>query len=172
MNHWFTVTVASLVNNERFLNHQSILDANQLVSTRIEFSNIIATIDLCQINSSENLFDRLENLLKTCSFITIDNHKWNEITEDDIKKYSLKFKEINLKSKLISIVRKEYLFDSISALIILSNINENLRIFEYEIFNQMKFLLFVFDYQIRPCENLQQIILKHYQLRNYISIVN
>jgi hypothetical protein len=41
-------------------------------------------------------------------------------------------------------------------------------------FNQIKFFLFTFDNKqylnIRPCQNLQQII-QYCQLRNYISIV-
>lgn len=96
------------------INTLSFPDVNQLIPTRIEFSHIIAAIDLCQINSSATIFHTLENLIKTCAFISTDNHKWNEITEEHIERYLLKYPTIDLKSKLISILRKEYLFDILS----------------------------------------------------------
>jgi hypothetical protein len=52
--------------------------------------------------------------LKTCPFIIADNHKWYEITEQDIEKYYFKFEKMNLKSKLISVIRKEYFLDILS----------------------------------------------------------
>ena len=48
-----------------------------------------------QPSTLENLHNSLENILKTCPFIISDNHKWNEITEKDIKEYYLKFENIN-----------------------------------------------------------------------------
>jgi hypothetical protein len=103
----------------------------------------------------------------------MDNHQWNKITEDDIRK----FKNIHSKSEFISIIQKEYFLDIIIALTILSKIEhyENIsRLSEHEMFNQLKFLLFIFDHKqylnIRPCQNLQHII-QHCQMRNYISPV-
>jgi len=92
----------------------SFPDANQLIPTRIESQHIIAVIDLCQINppsTTETILTTLQILSTTCSFITTDNHKWNEITQQDIEEYYLKFSKIDLKLKLISIVRKEYFLD-------------------------------------------------------------
>jgi len=103
---------------------ESFSDVNQLVSTRIEFEHIIAAIEFCQINSIvtvETIFNTLEILLKTCSFIITDNHKWNEITQQDIQEYYLKFEKIDLKLKLISIIRKEYFLDILSGILIKIN---------------------------------------------------
>jgi hypothetical protein len=124
----------------------------------------------------------------------VDNHKWNEITEQHIAQlYNTDFK-----SKLVSVIRKEYFLEILAgrkfrfslnsinwfyfeALAILSKIehSENIsRVFEFEMFNQMSFLLFTFGTKqyltIRSCQNLNQIIqqtIHHCQLRNYIPTV-
>ncbi|CAF1252037.1 unnamed protein product [Rotaria sordida] len=161
-----------------------VYDTNKLVSTAIEFQHIIACIELCQIpiNMSptvETIYNTLQTILKTCPFIITDNHKWNEITQPYIEEYYLKLDKNNSKSKLISIIRKEYFLDILAALSILSKVqhSENIsRVFEFDIFNQITFLLFTFGNKqylnIRSCQNLNQIIqqiIQHCQLRNYIS---
>ncbi|CAF3368061.1 unnamed protein product [Rotaria sp. Silwood1] len=160
-------------------------DTNQLVSTTIEFQHIIASIELCQIPSNlsttvETIYNTLQTILKTCPFIIMDDHKWNEITRQHIEQYYLKLDTYDSKSKLISIIRKEYFLDILAALSILSKVqhNENFpRIFEFEIFNQIAFLLFTFGNKqylnIRSCQNIHQNIqqiIQHCQSRNYISI--
>jgi hypothetical protein len=81
------------------------------------------------------------------------------------------------KSELISVIRKEYFLDILIALTILSKTEHHgniSRLFEYEMFNQLKFFLFIFDHKqylnFRPCQNLHHII-QHCQMRNYISPV-
>ncbi|CAF3689802.1 unnamed protein product [Rotaria socialis] len=159
-------------------------DTNQLVSTSIEFQHIIALIELSQIPihvspTIENIFNTLQTILQTCPFIIADNHKWNEITQQHIEQYHSNFADANSKSKLVSLIRKEYFLDILAALSILSKVqnSENMpRIFECELLNQMTFLLFTFGNKhhlnIRSCQTCNQIIqqlIQHCQLRNYIS---
>jgi hypothetical protein len=68
------------------------------------------------MNTIETIFDTLQILLKTCSFIIMDNHKWNEITQQDIQEYYFKFEKIDSKLKLISVIRNEYFLDIISGI--------------------------------------------------------
>ncbi|UJR28198.1 hypothetical protein I4U23_009449 [Adineta vaga] len=160
-----------------------VYDANQLVKTKIDFQSVIACIELCQIprnlsslSSIDLIFDTLQMVLKSCPFITTDNHSWAEITLNDIQQYQLKK---NSKSQLISIIRKEYFLDILAALSIVSKVQHvgtRSHVFEFEMFNQMKFLLFTFgtkqNLNIRPCLNLSQIIRQTIQLcqtRNYIQ---
>jgi hypothetical protein len=60
------------------------------------------------------IFNTLQSILTTCSFINTDNHQWNEIIAKDIEEYYLKFEEINSKLQLISVIRKEYFLDILS----------------------------------------------------------
>ncbi|CAF2814919.1 unnamed protein product [Rotaria sp. Silwood2] len=126
-----------------------------------------------------NIHNTLQIFLKTCPFITMDNHKWNEITRQHIEQYYLKLDTNQSKSKLISVIRKAYFLDIVAAFSILSKVqhSENhSRVFEFEMFNQITLLLYTFGNKqylnIRSCQNLNQIIqqvIQHCQSRNYIS---
>jgi len=54
----------------------------------------------------------------------MDNHKWNEITQQDIQEYYFKFEKIDLKLKLLSVIRNEYFLDILSGI----SANKTLRI--------------------------------------------
>ncbi|CAF0938808.1 unnamed protein product [Adineta steineri] len=160
-------------------------DSNQLTPTAIEFEHILASIELSQISNNQEsatveiIFNTLQMILKTCPFIIADNHKWHEIAVKDIELYKFKFdNNKNSKFKLISIVRKEYFLEILATLSILSkiqHIDNRSRIYEFEMFNQMVFLLFTFGTKeylnIRSCQNIHQIIqqtIQHCQSRHYI----
>ncbi|CAF0963709.1 unnamed protein product [Adineta ricciae] len=155
-------------------------DTNQLVTTNLEFDHAITCIELCQLTNNplsiDAMYNTLQIALKTCSFISTDNHRWNEITVKNMKKYQLLNKKS--KSNLFSVILREYFLDILAALSILSKVQHvgtQSRVLEIEMSNQLTFLLFTFgtkqNLNIRPCLNLYQIIQQIIQLcqtRKYI----
>ena len=124
----------------------------------------------------------------------MDDHRWDEVTEEDVHKYQIQFENLQAKYSLLVVLQKEYFLDILAgnnlqisrdvsmdialAITILSitKSTENVsRIFEIDFLDQLKFFFFIFDHQqystLRPCQSLQHII-QHCQWRNYITLVN
>lgn len=122
----------------------------------------------------------------------MDNHQWNDVSEEDIQNYQIMFSNPNLKNQLLTSLQNEYLLDILAgntslcqyisidvtlALTILftTELKGTIsRVFEMDLFAQLKFLFFTFDHHkhltLRPCQNLHHII-QHCQWRNYIPFV-